>query len=215
MDPATDESERRIKNARALRAEAKEQIELLQAALKDANVENARLGRKVEKLQSLTTTDALTGVKNRLGIDQALKGYVASTDRYKTPMSVIIFDLDHFKAINDTHGHEMGDIVLKRVGQILQKVARANDFAGRYGGEEFLVITQGGSEAALALAERLRAEIEAQTYSPAIDVTASFGICEFRPGREMTLVRDADKAMYAAKEQGRNRIVILDPKETW
>lgn len=169
---------------------------------------NRELDGKNRTLEVLSLTDRLTGLCNRRKLDQALEAEWRRAERYATPFSVIMVDLDNFKAVNDTHGHEAGDAVLVRVADILTGLSRDTDIVGRWGGEEFLLICPETelSEAGV-LAEKLRREIAATSF-PAIDaLTASFGLAQYAQDLEPgLLVSRADAALYLAKESGRNRI---------
>ncbi|WP_438767255.1 GGDEF domain-containing protein [Kushneria sp. TE3] len=163
------------------------------------------------KLRQQADTDPLTGLFNRRGIQRMLheRPFIGAGNK---PMSILIGDLDHFKKINDTLGHESGDVVLKTFTECLKGTLRRNDLAVRWGGEEFLIVLpQTGIEAAETLAERLRALTQAhpfQVCGQCIDVTISIGIAEAdRPMEPFTkTVRRADKALYRAKREGRNRV---------
>lgn len=169
----------------------------------------------------LATIDGLTGTKNRRAFDQALAAEVSRAARAVETgsggqVALLLLDIDWFKAVNDTHGHQVGDDVLRQVGATLLGTARGFDTVARYGGEEFAVILPGcDATAARAAAERLRHHIEhAET---AVPVTASFGVA-LSPGHADTpeiLVKAADDALLAAKEAGRNRVVLapLDPAQ--
>jgi diguanylate cyclase (GGDEF)-like protein len=155
--------------------------------------------------------DALTGLPNRRATEATLKRLVAQANRSVTPLTAVMLDLDHFKAINDGYGHGKGDEVLAAVGAALDSALRASDFAGRYGGEEFLILlpdtsARGGAQ----LAEKLR-EIIRSISVPGIDrpITASLGVADLfqNTGGAGSLVREADRALYAAKAAGRDRVV--------
>lgn len=169
-------------------------------------------------LQALSITDGLTGLNNHRAFQERLFEEFERTQRYKTPLSVILLDVDKFKTYNDAFGHPEGDNVLKAVAQTLQAVARDTDYVCRYGGEEFVIIlpnteAQGATDAA----ERLRKAIE--TYPWALrPVTASFGIASLHTDLTTVqeLVAQADKALYSSKEKGRNRVThfaALSPLE--
>jgi diguanylate cyclase (GGDEF)-like protein len=166
---------------------------------------NARL---LAQVRALAAADGLTGVANRRTFDAQLAAEVDRSVRTGRPLSVILFDVDHFKRLNDTFGHQAGDEALRRVAATLSAAARGVDLVARYGGEEFVVILPetGLAEAAEA-AERLRAAVEQVAVEPR--VTASLGVATF-PGSALDpagLVAAADEALYAAKQQGRNRVV--------
>ncbi|MFN2466675.1 MAG: diguanylate cyclase [Gaiellaceae bacterium] len=164
--------------------------------------------RNLELAETRAETDALTGLPNSRALRDTLKRMVAQAGRTLLPLSVILLDLDHFKTINDTHGHERGDDVLAAVGSALAGGVRESDFAGRYGGEEFLVICPDTDrEGALVLAEKLRLAVSAISV-PGVDLplSASLGVAALpADGVEPdSLVRLADRALYAAKAKGRN-----------
>jgi diguanylate cyclase (GGDEF)-like protein len=168
-----------------------------------------------EALREQATRDALTKVWNRRSILEILEKELARSQRDEQPLSLVLFDLDHFKAINDTHGHLSGDGVLREVAARVQTSLRSYDSFGRYGGEEFLIVLPGcDTQQALVLAERTRELIGSQPANcceEEIPVTASFGVATLAPGVSdgNGLIRIADKALYKAKAQGRNRVVFL------
>ncbi|ODA66433.1 putative diguanylate cyclase YdaM [Methyloligella halotolerans] len=159
-------------------------------------------------LSQQASTDALTGLSNRMSFDRRLLLEIARADRYDTPLSLIIFDIDHFKQINDQHGHQVGDTVLTELSGLFAERLRKTDFLARWGGEEFAVIVPHGElEAAVTLAETLRQAVAEGTFSSGGDVTCSFGVAELEPGdKPETLLARADAALYAAKLNGRNRV---------
>jgi diguanylate cyclase (GGDEF)-like protein len=166
-----------------------------------------------DRLQATTAraaTDALTGLPNKRSVEDSLKRMVANAARPATPLSAIVLDLDHFKQINDTYGHGSGDDVLAAAGAALKASIRAADFAGRFGGEEFIVLLSATDrDSALVAAEKIRhaiAAIDVPTVSRAI--TASLGVATFPDDATdgVTLMRGADRALYTAKRNGRNRI---------
>ena len=154
-------------------------------------------------------SDALTGLPNRRAADETIQRMAAHAIRRGSPLAVVLLDLDHFKQINDVHGHEQGDKVLAAVGQVLSSTLRASDFAARYGGEEFLVLLPDTDRAtARDVAEKLRRAIMDAELSHVGSLTASFGVAALPDdGAECeSLVRMADRALYAAKAAGRNRV---------
>jgi diguanylate cyclase (GGDEF)-like protein len=161
-------------------------------------------------LKRQTLLDPLTQVWNRRGLRQVLDREVARYVRYGNPFSVVLVDLDHFKQLNDTHGHVAGDEVLAAVANLLVKLVRKTDVVARFGGEEFvLVLPHTDDAAAEILLERLREGVETSSGA-AVPVTASFGFSGTRKRKTADateLLREADKALYRAKESGRNRIV--------
>ena len=156
--------------------------------------------------------DSLTGLPNRRATDDTLKRFVAQANRSLTPLSAVMLDLDHFKQINDRFGHASGDDVLAAVGAALTACLRESDFAGRFGGEEFLVLLPGTDpDGALLVAEKVRAAV-AGIRIPGIDryITASAGIADLlaHGGTAASILREADRALYAAKAAGRDRTVV-------
>ncbi|HEV8315630.1 MAG TPA: diguanylate cyclase [Burkholderiaceae bacterium] len=162
-------------------------------------------------LDKLADTDALTGVHNRRALDRRLAHALSVARSNSQPLSVIAFDLDHFKQINDRHGHDAGDQVLKRVTAVVRERLRQPDTLARVGGEEFvIVLPQAKSDAAQRVAEALRQQVRAAVSSPATPVSASFGVTQW-DGREppQALLARADQALYAAKRGGRDRVEVL------
>jgi len=165
---------------------------------------------EIEEVSLRARTDSLTGLSNRRHFDEQLRRVVTETDRFGGACSLILLDLDHFKLVNDRHGHEAGDTVLRHVAHLLADTVRAVDLCARYGGEEIAVLLpQTAEQGAVELAERLRATLEARPSLHAgrpIEVTASFGVATYPtpvPSGEL-LVASADKALYEAKASGRN-----------
>ncbi len=162
------------------------------------------------RLQQAALTDALTGMPNRRHLLERMEQEWAGYTRSQRPFSVMLVDIDRFKAVNDTHGHEAGDHVLREVGQLLRQAARVEDVVGRLGGEEFLAISPGTTAAmALRLAERLRERVAAYDFQAGgivMRVTVSIGLCEAGPGIANidAMMRCADAALYRAKHGGRN-----------
>jgi diguanylate cyclase (GGDEF)-like protein len=155
-------------------------------------------------------TDALTGLPNHRAVQDTLKRMVAQASRTISPLAAVLVDLDHFKQVNDVHGHDRGDELLAAVGVAFRNVMRASDFVGRYGGEEFLILLPSSDrEGAVQVAEGVRAAIAAIRI-PGIDrpITASAGVAVLPEdgGDSVTLFRAADRALYAAKHAGRNRV---------
>jgi len=170
---------------------------------------NRRLREEKVTLQITSITDGLTGMYNRTYALERFEQEVGAAKRYRKKLSVIMFDLDHFKRVNDFFGHQVGDTVLQRVSHIFRYTLRDSDLIGRYGGEEFLIVLPETdcTEAAM-VAERIRLDIEDQTWSDtALHVTISGGVAEYSGGSSEQLLQRADSLMYQAKQLGRNRIV--------
>jgi len=163
-----------------------------------------------KRIEELSVTDALTQLHNRLKLDETLDREIERASRYQHPLSIILFDIDHFKKVNDTHGHQVGDYVLVQIAKIIKSIVRTTDVAGRWGGEEFLVVcTDTTLQGAIELSGRLRTAIEEYPFEVVGRVTSSFGVAVFKPGmQESTLLAQADKALYRAKDEGRNRVSV-------
>ena len=167
----------------------------------------------VENLNKLAITDALTRIMNRRGITVALLDAMAQSERYSAPLCVAMADIDHFKPINDTYGHQTGDRVLTEIAGIFSDTLRMPDKVGRYGGEEFLIILPhttlaGGRK----IAERLRAAVSRWQFGidgKKLKLTVSLGITQARKGEDLEqLLARVDQALYAAKSGGRNLVVV-------
>lgn len=161
-----------------------------------------------EDLSKLAITDSLTQVNNRHVLAQYLKEEVNRAERHKHPLSILLFDLDRFKVINDLFGHNTGDEVLQEVAQQLRQNIRTSDPFGRWGGDEFLCLaTNTDAEHAVELAERLREVLQKYHSDKVEKITASFGVTTFQKGdTPETLIRRADLGLYKAKADGRNRV---------
>jgi len=163
---------------------------------------------KSQELERISRTDSLTGLANRHYIETALAAEINRHRRYQHNLSIILIDLDHFKRVNDSFGHQVGDKVLITFAEILSNDTRASDLAGRWGGEEFIVICpESDLEGGAVQAENLRQKLEAMHFPVSGSQTASFGIACLAVGESLDdLIRRADDALYAAKQKGRNRI---------
>ena len=169
-----------------------------------------------EALREQATRDSLTHLWNRNSILEALSRELSRSERESSPLGVVIVDLDHFKWVNDNHGHPAGDAVLCEAARRMQASVRQYDSVGRYGGEEFLILLPGCSEAeSYSQAERLRRQLtqtDIRVNDASLRITASFGVTAAIPGDPWTaegLIRKADEALYVAKKSGRNRVEIL------
>jgi diguanylate cyclase (GGDEF)-like protein len=197
-------------------------------SIRDAVVQSAPVLANLRNLavaERRSATDALTGLPNRRAIEDTLKRMVAQSSRTVMPLAALMCDLDHFKQINDEFGHGSGDDVLAAFGSVLVNTLRSGDFAGRYGGEEFLVLLPAtGADGALEIAERVRRAVS-EIRVPAVThrVTLSIGVAVI-PDHAVdadSLERAADRALYAAKNAGRDRVELcasdlttVDPQMT-
>lgn len=182
-------------------------------ALIELRANEKALKASMQELEMLATTDELTGLHNRRSLMNRLKFEVARTRRFRTPLSAVMLDIDHFKRVNDDHGHQLGDEVLAAVGRLVRENVRVIDVAGRYGGEELCILLPNTPlEGARKFAETLRSRIEAQVHMAGarqVQVTASLGIGSFNHmdiDDAEALLKQADAALYRAKQQGRNRV---------
>jgi two-component system, cell cycle response regulator len=173
-----------------------------------------------DQVERLSKTDALTEIDNRRHLEQRLEETFEHSLRMQEPFACVMCDLDKFKSVNDTHGHQAGDAVLRQLAALLKVAAREIDRVGRYGGEEFMLILPGATaEAAVTFAERVRKSVEEHTFAfdgGSVQRTISCGVAGWphtRISNVDALVRAADDALYVAKEQGRNRVIRFDSDE--
>jgi two-component system, cell cycle response regulator len=192
-------------------------IKRLQEALEEREKELLEVN---ERLRFMSQTDGLTGLDNRRHLNERIDEMFQHAQRLNEPFSLVMCDLDKFKSVNDTYGHQAGDEVLKQLARILKDEAREIDRVGRYGGEEFMLLLPGTVlDAAVTFAERVRKRIEGHTFTfegGSLQRTASFGVSGW-PHPTISdsdaLVRTADDALYVAKETGRNRVIRYDGDE--
>lgn len=165
------------------------------------------------QLRTLAEQDSLTGLLNRRGMEKRLQELTEFLRRHDVVVTLALLDIDHFKRVNDRHGHDAGDRVLKQISQALRHVFRSSDYLSRWGGDEFLVaLTRTGMEDAKSVLERLRSEIA--VMPDLAEVSLSIGAAEWRPGMDLaSALKQADVALYEAKERGRN-IVVAAPDES-
>ncbi|RZL04711.1 MAG: GGDEF domain-containing protein, partial [Rubrivivax sp.] len=166
----------------------------------------------LERIQYLAHHDELTRISNRRHLSERLAAEQLNQRQHGHVMSLVLIDIDHFKAVNDSRGHAVGDAVLRHFAATLHTTLRNSDFAGRWGGEEFLIVTpQASAETAAALVERLRDALEAasfDTIAPGLQITFSAGVAECAPGEDLhQAIERADRALYQAKQTGRDRTV--------
>jgi len=174
--------------------------------------------RMLKRLEELATTDGLTSLYNKRALIDVAVQKVKSAARFARPLSVLVCDIDHFKRVNDTHGHDVGDVVIKGLGEVLRRVKRDTDAVGRFGGEEFVVVCEETDErGACQLAERIRQELSATQFHAELGpfkVTCSVGVASF-PAAGQTweaLFKATDEALYASKRQGRDRVTAWSPR---
>ncbi|MBD3671776.1 MAG: sensor domain-containing diguanylate cyclase [Gammaproteobacteria bacterium] len=177
-----------------------------------------------ERLKRIGLTDALTGLNNRRFFDQRLKEEIMRSLRHDQPLAALFIDADYFKAINDRHGHTVGDLALMELAKRLRRYVRLQDVLARFGGEEFaILLINDGLESAVQVAERIREEVEQMAISlpggDKLNMTVSIGVAELHSvARELrdldevglALLNRADEAVYAAKDEGRNRVIYMD-----
>jgi diguanylate cyclase (GGDEF)-like protein len=190
--------------------ESKARAELLAADLKIAD----------SKLRNSVFRDDLSGLYNHRFFHESLTGELEAAERYRNAVSVIMFDVDQFKTINDTHGHQIGDAVLKAVGQYLLRTSRASDIPARYGGDEFVILLRDTSlDGALVRAKAICSEIAStpiQADGISVDITVSVGVAGYHqraPVSKNQLINLADKAMYKSKRDGRNRVSVQEEND--
>jgi diguanylate cyclase (GGDEF)-like protein len=177
--------------------------------LADGNVESAYH----EEIYRLTIIDGLTGIHNKRYFLEFLDRELSRSARYLRPLSLILFDIDHFKVVNDHHGHLAGDFVLRELAQMAKSVVRTEELLARYGGEEFaVVLPETSAEGAFNLAERLRSQVESHSFlfeNKTLGITISVGMTTTQGETELDvlqLILRADKKLYEAKRAGRNRV---------
>ncbi len=212
-DPSDDllvEVEKVIEDTRAMEQSQKQ----LNSQIFDVLNEVSELRRELDQLKEEALTDALTGISNRKAFDAALEQAILSSRDNKTPFSVLVADIDHFKKFNDSHGHLVGDKVLRFVASTLKRCTKGRDMVARFGGEEFAVILpQTSLSGAHAVAEQIRRTVSAGKLRKKSDdevygnVTISIGATQFYASdMPSTLIDRADRALYRAKNRGRNRV---------
>jgi eukaryotic-like serine/threonine-protein kinase len=177
------------------------------------SLENARL---YEEIQQMAIRDSLTGLYNRRGLFEVAEREIARAQRYARPLSICLLDIDHFKTVNDTYGHPVGDEVLAKLGNKIRQNLRNIDLVGRYGGEEFIILAvENDNEAAGKLAERVCRMVAAKplaTSAGGVSITVSIGVAELSEHiRDLpALLQAADQALYLAKRSGRNQVQFFE-----
>ena len=165
-----------------------------------------------QRLKHLASRDALTNLLNRREMERVLKVAVMHAQENRTPLSVILMDIDHFKGVNDTYGHDMGDKVILTVADAISHTIRGSDAGCRWGGDEFFIILEGAPlPVAGRVGERIRRTVESAKMPFDRSVTVSIGVAAFDPERdnELQLFKNADEALYQAKKAGRNAVYAL------
>jgi diguanylate cyclase (GGDEF)-like protein/hemerythrin-like metal-binding protein len=190
-------------------AELSVRLKDLEEARRTAEVANKGLQRALEQLEQAAFTDRLTGAWNRRRFEEAALSEIALAHRRRDPLSLLLFDLDHFKRVNDTYGHGAGDVVLATTAQTVLQHLRLSDALIRWGGEEFLVMAPATRlEGAMGLAEKLRSAVAATDFPNVGQVTMSLGVSEYTLGEGLEeWIARTDQALYRAKAEGRNRVV--------
>ncbi len=187
--------------------EEKNKAEMEKEKLKKLVVE------RTKELERLATTDSLTGLYNRRKLIDILEHELTRAKRYGNELSVVLFDIDNFKKINDTYGHDVGDYVLQQVTKLVKDNLRNVDVIGRWGGEEFLIVLpQTNLEGAKVVAEKVRKAIEQHSFAKVGRVTASFGVADYDVEKDKHIddfLKKADIALYRAKNTGRNRVEVF------
>ncbi len=177
------------------------------ATCRESNLKSL-VKQRTKELEELSITDQLTSLFNRREIDKRLKNELDKSQRYASSFSLVMIDIDYFKSINDTYGHQVGDDVLKSVARLLSDNIRKTDTLGRWGGEEFIIInTESDPHKVLGFVEKLRSTIEGHQFSNIQGLTCSFGVAHSIAGdTPSSILKRADKALYLAKDSGRNCI---------
>ncbi len=163
-----------------------------------------------QKLENLAITDSLTQIYNRYKINAEIDLHIAMAKRNHQPFSMLMFDIDHFKRVNDTYGHYVGDVVLKELTKLVENNIREVDAFGRWGGEEFMLLLDNTNKTeALHVANKLLSKVAQTPLSGHYSITISIGVSEYRIAEQKaTLLERVDQALYEAKESGRNRVVF-------
>ena len=189
--------------------------ELLKAqeALREVNLTlEAKIEARTKELHQQANTDPLTSILNRRAILRDVDNEIKRCQRHGQTCSILMLDVDYFKQVNDSYGHQVGDDVLVKIADTISNTCRQTDFVGRYGGEEFLIVLpQTDSMQAKDLAERIRENVAALSGDYAFDVSCSIGIAALSEGNDMhTLIKRADEAVYEAKHTGRNCTILAN-----
>jgi len=219
LDAGADDYIAKPINFRELEARVKSLLRI-KALQNDLTERERDLAEANDRLLAASRTDVLTGLDNRRFVEERLHEMWNHSQRLHEPISLVMCDIDHFKSVNDKHGHQAGDSVLKQFAGLLKAAAREIDHVGRYGGEEFVLILPGTVlDAAVTFAERVRNDVEQHTFTydgGTLRRTMSCGVAAWphpRITHEDSLIKAADDALYVAKETGRNRVSRFDSQE--
>ncbi|HEX6244395.1 MAG TPA: GGDEF domain-containing protein [Polyangiales bacterium] len=194
------------------------ELERMSEELARRTLERTQLQQTIHELTELSLRDPLTALFNRRGLSERLVEEWSRARRYGAPLSLMMVDIDHFKRINDQHGHAVGDVAIGHVARLLARDRRLSDILARYGGEEFvLLLPHTPRDGALSLAERLRYLIERSPYRTAggeAQLTVSIGVAGFDAAMREAgeLLELADSALYRSKREGRNRVSLAEPE---
>ncbi|AMK76582.1 MULTISPECIES: GGDEF domain-containing protein [Methylomonas] len=196
------------------REKAQREMQILSQRLREMESESSELRSKLDLAQHRATRDPLTNLPNRLAFEDRLIDEMARCRRHKSPMTLMVWDVDLFKTINDTYGHKCGDKALIVIAELLSKHCRETDFVARFGGEEFVMILPGAdAKSALLIAEKLRKTLENSSFNAngnKVSITLSCGISQFVDGdSNESIFNRADSGLYSAKQTGRNRCVVV------
>lgn len=186
------------------------ELELLNQELLKENMQSKEdeldIRASHKKLLMQSTTDELTGLKNRRSLMQYMEMAITSTSA--KPLSMVMFDIDDFAKVNDSRGHNVGDQVLIEVGQVMVDLVRKSDMVSRYGGEEFVIVYSNTAlEDAIIISERIRKGIEKHCFDKDLHITISGGVYQFQGETLQEFINKADKNLYKAKNQGKNQII--------
>jgi diguanylate cyclase len=216
LDGVTSESELRaiVQKLIASNEAYQQETQDLERRLEKAQAKARELKQRAKDAEKLASIDPLTSVANRRKFDDELQKQVATSHQDESPLCLMMVDIDHFKTINDQHGHRTGDAVLRQFAELLGGVVRTTDLVARYGGEEFAVILPRAPLGnAYEIAERIRKTVRSHAWNNPgggdVSLTASFGIADIRDGETaIDLINRADQMLYEAKKRGRNRTMI-------
>ena len=209
-------TERLLSIIHSMTIELKEYHDRLEKSIAQLKVENIERQRAAEELEKLSITDPLTSIYNRRKFNKLLASEVERSKRYQTNLSIIMCDIDHFKKINDTYGHDVGDEALKVFSEKINENIREVDMFARWGGEEFMILMPNVSiDDACSVAEKLRKVITSTEVKKLDSITASFGVTDLHEDETAeSFIKRVDLAMYKAKNNGRNNVARISCETT-